>query len=314
MAAARAKYGHQTLDNGVLYVSAEAHHSLGKAARVLGYRDEQVVSVPVDEHFRLDLDALTKQVERDRADGRLPFLVVANAGTTNTGSIDPLDRILSFCEAQNLWGHVDAAYGGFAALSPRIRPQLTAWQRADSLTLDPHKWMYTSIGVGCVFVREERWTREAFAAHGGYLRDVGHEQLNFFDRGPELSRPARVLSAWMVLKCVGVDELRRQIEWDLDLAALAADLLDEDPRLELVCRPELSAFAFRHCLREGESEDERGQRDAQLVERALADGSVLVSSTHLHGRSAVRFVVMNHRTDEAEVRRSITKLRELVVE
>jgi glutamate/tyrosine decarboxylase-like PLP-dependent enzyme len=240
--------------------------------------------------------------------------VVANAGTTNTGTIDPLESIHSFCESEGLWSHVDAAYGGFAALSPRIRPRLAAMQRADSLTLDPHKWMYTGMGIGCVFVRDERWMQATFTAEGGYLRDVGRDQLNFFDRGPELSRPARVLSAWMVLKCAGLDELRRQVEWDLDLAALAADRIDEDPRLEVVCRPELSTFAFRHTALEGESEEARGRRDAQLVQRVLDDGGLLVSSTHLHGRSAVRFVVMNHRSSEAEVLRSVARLRELVVE
>jgi len=169
------------------------------------------------------------------------------------------------------------------------------------------------MGTGCVFVREERWLKEAFASHGGYLRDVSHEQLNFFDRSPELSRPARVLSTWMLIKCAGLDELRRQVEWDLDLASLAADLIDADPRLELVCRPELSVFAFRHRPAAGEAEEERSRRDDRLVERVLADGTLLLSSTHLHGRSAVRFVVMNHRTSEDEVRRSVARLRELVV-
>jgi glutamate/tyrosine decarboxylase-like PLP-dependent enzyme len=250
-------------------------------------------------------------VEEDARAGLRPFFACATAGTVNSGSIDPLHAVADVCARHGLWLHVDGAYGGFAALSERTAPALAGMRRADSLTLDPHKWLYSPMGTGCALVRDAAALESAFSTRGEYLRDLPPGDVNFLARGPEMSRPARVLGVWMVIRSAGRRELARQVDADLELAGLAADLLAAEPAFEIVTPPELSVVTFRCRTAPGETEAERAERDRRLVEAALHDGTLLVSSTLLGGRSALRLVVMNHRTTEDDVRRSVAKLREL---
>jgi glutamate/tyrosine decarboxylase-like PLP-dependent enzyme len=311
LAAARERAGRDVAAGGTLYVSEEGHASMDKAASVLGFDATAVRRVGVDGRLRMDAGALARLVSEDRAAGRRPFFVCANAGTTNTGAVDPLPEIAEVCRGETLWFHVDGAYGGFAALTDEGRRRLAGLGDADSLTLDPHKWLYAPMGVGCLLVRDPSILAGAFAAHGHYLRDLPTDEVNFLDRGPELSRPARVLPVWMILRALGARVIRAQIEEDLRLARLAASLLSEDPRLELVDRPQLSVVAFRHRPRSGESEPSRAERDHDLMEATLADGTLMLSTTITGGRTALRLVVMNHRTSEADVRRSVARILEL---
>ncbi len=311
LAAARERYGPTGLERGVLYVSDQGHHSFAKAARVLGFRDESLRVIESDHEFRLDCRQLHDQIRADRHAGRLPMLVCANAGTTNTGAVDPLDEIADLCAGENLWLHVDGAYGGFAALSEHGRGLLRGMDRADSLTLDPHKWLYVPMGVGCALCRHRELLERAFRSDAHYLQDVPRHEVNFFDRGPELSRPARALSVWMLIRSVGLDRLCREVEHDLELARLAETLIAEDPDLEVVVPTSLSIVVFRHRLRFGETEQQRSARDRLLVEAILEDGTLMLSSTDLGGRTALRLVVMNHRTTESEVRRSVAAIRRI---
>ena len=298
----------------VIYVSEQGHGSFEKAALILGYPSSAVRKVPADDRFRMRIDALAATIEQDRANGLAPLLVCANAGTTNTGSIDPLPAIADLCAAHDLWFHVDAAYGGFAALCDEGRRKLAGMERADSLTLDPHKWLYSPMGTGCVLVRDRAALEGAFRVHGDYLKDVPRDEVNFFDRGPEMSRPGRVLAVWMLLRSVGLDALAEQVEWDLRLARLAERLLSEMPALEIVCPAELSVVTFRSRTRSGETEASRAARDTAIMERTLASGELMISSTDLAGRSALRLVVLNHRTTEDEVRRSVAAIARVVGE
>jgi aromatic-L-amino-acid decarboxylase len=259
----------------------------------------------------MDAQSLARAMSEDRDRGRRPLFVCANAGTTNTGSIDPLEHIGDACREQGAWFHVDGAYGGFAAATPEGRARLAGIARADSLTLDPHKWLYCPMGVGCILVRDPSTLREAFRAHGEYLKDLPKDEVNFLDFGPELSRPARALPVWMLLRSAGADAIRDQIEEDLRLARVAAKAIASDARFELVLEPELSVVAFRLRARPGESEEARAARDADLMERSLASGEVMFSTTRLRGRSALRLVVQNHRTTEDDVRRAVRVLQEL---
>jgi glutamate/tyrosine decarboxylase-like PLP-dependent enzyme len=184
-------------------------------------------------------------------------------------------------------------------------------ERADSLTLDPHKWLYCPMGVGCALVRHPEWLERAFSAEGSYLKDLSTDEVNFLNRGPELSRPARVLSVWMVIRSAGQQGLVDQIEEDMRLARLAAELLGEDSRLE-VDEPELSIVTFRHCARREESESERAARDTTLMETTLEDGQLMLSTTVLGDQSTLRFVVMNHRTTETQVRHAVDRILEFV--
>ncbi len=311
LGSARAKYGRETLDAGAIYVSSEGHASMDKAATVLGYAPDAVRHVATDARARMDLGALAAAVAEDRTAGRTPFFVSANAGTTNTGAIDPLNDLADFCARENLWFHVDGAYGGFVAITDEGREWLRGMERADSLTLDPHKWLYAPMGVGCALIRDPHWLEAAFSAQGDYLQDLPADEVNFLDRGPELSRPARVLSVWMVIRAHGRDELAAQVRHDLRLARLAAKWIAADDRFELVDEPQLTVVAFRLRAREGESEDARSARDLALMEATLADGTCMLSTTVQGGRTALRLVVMNHRTTDADVRRSVDRIREL---
>ena len=310
LAAARAKFGDGMLEKGTLYFSGEGHASAEKAALVLGFNKDNIRVVEVDSEYRMRTQHLEDQIEVDLANGLKPFFVATNAGTTNTGSIDPLDEVASICKRRDLWFHVDAAYGGFAAMVPEIREQMAGLELADSITLDPHKWLYCPMGVGCAFVREQQYLHAAFSTHGSYLKDLTDDEVNFLERGPELSRPARVLPVWMVLRSVGRTELVDQIRADVRLAEHAASLLAEDERFE-VEPVRLSIAVFRHNPLPGEPEAERAMRDTELIEAILADGELMLSSTTLNGKSTLRFVVMNHRTTVEDVERSVRRIREL---
>jgi glutamate/tyrosine decarboxylase-like PLP-dependent enzyme len=293
-----------------IYVSEQGHGSFEKAALLLGYPRDAVRGVPVDARFRMRVDALAAMLEDDRRTGRVPLAVSANAGTTNTGSIDPLPEIADLCRGHRVWLHVDGAYGGFAAICPEGRRKLAGMERADSLTLDPHKWLYAPMGTGCVLVRDRAALERAFRVSGEYLKDVPRDQVNFFDRGPEMSRPGRVLGVWMLMRSAGLDALGAQIEWDLRLARLAEELLRALPELEIVVPAELSVVTFRCRTRAAETESQRAARDSAIVERTLASGELMISSTELAGRSALRLVVLNHRTGEDDVRRSVAAIAE----
>jgi len=307
LASARAKFGSDVLQRGVIYVSREGHASVRKAAAILGFPRSAISTIGVDAGYRMNVEEIAGSFDTDRAAGRLPFFVCASAGTTNSGAIDPLPEIADLCGQHGVWLHVDAAYGGFAALTPQGRELLRGLERADSLTLDPHKWLYCPMGVGCALVREVRYLEAAFSTGGEYLKDLPADEVNFLNRGPELSRPGRVLSVWMLLRSAGRRSLAGQIAEDLRLARLAADLLREDPRFE-VDVPVLSIVTFRHRLQDGETEARRSDRDTDLMEAILADGRLMLSTTVLDGRNTLRLVVMNHRTTETEIRNSVQRI------
>ena len=310
LSSAREKFGRSVLERGVVYVSDEGHASVDKAAQVLGFRKENIRVVATDDSYRMDLQKLASQIAQDVQSNLIPFFVSANAGTTNTGAIDDLEAIANLCNENELWFHVDAAYGGFAAMVPSVRSQMQGLDQADSITLDPHKWLYCPMGVGCAFVREREFLEGAFSTHGNYLKDLNHDEVNFLDRSPELSRPARVLPVWMVMRSTGRQKLIEQIQKDIDLANLAANLLSETEKFE-VNSNFLSIVTFRHRLNENETETQRALRDDALMEATLADGELMISSTTLKGINTLRFVVMNHRTTEQDVRRSVKRIVEL---
>ena len=311
LTAARTRLESDHWQRGRIYVSREGHASVIKAARILGFPCDAIRTVPANAKLQMDFRELANMIAADRAGGHVPFFVAGNGGTTNSGAVDPLHNIADICANAGLWFHVDAAYGGFAALTPRGRTLLRGMERADSLTLDPHKWLYCSMGVGCVLVRHADALEVAFSSHADYLQDLPSDEVNFFNRGVELSRPARVLSVWMVIRSIGRDGLAKQIGADMRLARLAAQLLAADSRLE-VHTPVLSIVTFRHRLRSGESESQRASRDMALMETTLASGELMLSTTRLDGKMTLRLAVMNHRTTESEIRRSVQCIRALI--
>lgn len=288
-------------DRLVLYVSDQAHSSLARAARVLGFRPDQVRVIPADASYRLQPDRLAAAMDADLAAGRTPLVVSVNAGSTNTGAVDPLPELAALCRERGVWMHADAAYGGFAVLTERGRRQLTGLELADSVTLDPHKWLYQPYECGCLLVREGRTLRSAFEILPDYLRDAeaADAEVNFADLGMQLTRTSRALKCWVSLRYFGLDAFRAAIDRTLDLAWLAANRIARSETLELVTQPSLGILCFRRGF--PGSPEVVDDSNARLVAALEASGVALVSSTRLDGRYAIRLCVLNHTTTAEDV-------------
>ena len=292
----------------VVYLSDQAHTAVDRGLRILGIREEQWRRVPTDTQFRMQPEALARQIRQDLAAGFRPLAVVTSAGTTSTGSIDPLAEIARVARDNSVWFHVDAAYGGFAALTGRGRELLRGIEQADSVVLDPHKWFYCPIEAGCVLVREGRWMRETFHILPDYMHDVEREEreVNFCDYGLQLTRSFRALKVWMAVKTYGIARIREIIDQCLDLTEYAARLFQQSPQLEIVTSPSLGVFTFRYLPARFPSGLEReavlNRLNDDLLVRIIASRRLMLSSTRLEGRHVLRFCVLNHRSRKEDVR------------
>jgi glutamate/tyrosine decarboxylase-like PLP-dependent enzyme len=289
--------------SAVVYVTPQGHSSVTRALHVLGFESGQVRSVPVDERLRMRPDALAAAMETDVRAGLRPFFVVANAGATNTGAIDPLLELAAVCAEQDAWFHVDAAYGGFAILTERGREWLAGIDQADSVTLDPHKWLYQPYECGCLVVRNGPLLSQAFHILPDYLQDtaVGGVEVNFADRGLQLTRSARALKVWLSLHHFGVDAFRAAIDRTLDLAVFAEERVQASDELELLSPASLGIVCFRRRPAGIEGERELEALNADLARRLAESGEGLVSSTRVDARFALRICVLGHRSRAADV-------------
>ncbi|HVL92385.1 MAG TPA: aminotransferase class V-fold PLP-dependent enzyme [Acidimicrobiales bacterium] len=284
---------------GTLYVTDQAHHSVAKSAMLAGFAAAAVRPVPTTADLHMDLGALAAMVADDRRAGRLPFAVVANAGTTNTGAVDPLDRLADLAATENLWLHVDAAYGGMFLLTERGRARFAGIARADSVTLDPHKGLFLPYGTGALVVRDSELLRRSHRVAAPYLPDADPTWSvpSFADLSPELSRELRGLRVWLPLQLHGVAAFRAALDEKLDLAAAAHGALRQVRDLELPWRPELSVVAFRHRDGDGATDD--------LLQRVNASGRVFLSSTTIAGRRTIRLSILSHRTHADRVEEAV---------
>jgi aromatic-L-amino-acid/L-tryptophan decarboxylase len=293
--------------DSVLYVSDQAHSSLARTARAMGLRPHQVRVLPTDGRWCLAPDTVAAAVRADRAAGRIPFALSASAGSTNTGAVDPLGDLADVCAAERLWLHVDAAYGGFAALTAKGKAALAGINRADSVTLDPHKWLYQPMECGCVLIRDGARLERTFAIQPDYLDgDAVHGagEVNFADRGLQLSRGFRALKVWMTVHTFGLKAFRACIQRNLDLAEYAEGLIRGHPRLTLMAPATLGIVCFR---REwpGCDEAETERRGTALADELERGGTALVSTTRLAGRHAVRLCILNPTSSAEHVRQVI---------
>jgi glutamate/tyrosine decarboxylase-like PLP-dependent enzyme len=291
----------------VVYVSDQAHSSLARTARAMGLHPHQVRVLPTDDHWRLMPDTVTAAVQADRRAGRVPLALCASAGSTNTGAVDPLADLADVCARERLWLHVDAAYGGFAALTPKGRALLAGLDRADSVTLDPHKWLFQPLECGSVLIRDGALLERTFAIHPDYLDSEatrGAGEVNFADRGLQLSRGFRALKVWVAVHTFGLDAFRTVIQRNIELAELAESLIRSQAELTLMAPATLGIVCFRRewpGCDEAETE-RRGQALADELERS---GTALVSTTRLAGRHAVRMCILNPNSSEEHIRRVI---------
>jgi len=284
-----------------IYASSETHFSIAKAAAMLGIGRENVHQVAVDEHFKIRTDDLVAKITADLDAGYVPFCIVANAGTVNTGAVDPLADIREIADRFQLWMHVDGSYGAFAILAESARKLFTGMERADSIALDPHKWLYLPVDVGCVIYRDPEKARAAFTHEAEYTRIIGEqgdETFAFWDYGPELSRRFRALKVWMLLKGVGLDALSQAIESNLACARYFESMVQRSDDFEMAAPVELSIFCFRHVPvqlknKSAEAIDAFNERLLVALQR---DGSSYLSNATLGGRFALRGCVLNYRT------------------
>jgi glutamate/tyrosine decarboxylase-like PLP-dependent enzyme len=302
LAAARESVGGTSADGLVLYVADQAHSSIARSARLLGLRREQVRVIPVGESFTLRPALVARAMDADVAAGRRPFAVCATAGATNTGAVDPLAELAELCEQRGVWLHVDAAYGAFAVLTQRGRAQLAGIERADSITLDPHKWLYQPYECGCVLVRDGDLLHDAFTIVPDYLRDARPRdgEVNFSELGLQLTRSWRALKVWLSVQTFGVAAFRTAVDRSLDLAAHAHARVQASDALEVLAPPSLGVVCFRRRFGDADGEELDGL-NAGLVAALERSGLGLVSSTRIRGRYAIRMCILNHATTLEDV-------------
>jgi glutamate/tyrosine decarboxylase-like PLP-dependent enzyme len=284
-----------------MYASSETHFSIAKAAALLGIGRQNVGHVAVDGHFRIRVDDLISKITADLEAGYVPFCVVANAGTVNTGAVDPLAEIREVANRFQLWMHVDGSYGAFAVLAKSARELFAGIEQADSIALDPHKWLYLPLDVGCVIYRSPEIARAAFAHEAEYTRIIGEkadEAFAFWDYGPELSRRFRALKVWMLLKGVGLESLSEAIESNLACARYFESTVRETDDFEMIAPVELSIFCFRHVPIQLRSESDQtiDAFNERLLIALQRDGSSYLSNATLGGRFGLRGCVLNYRT------------------
>jgi glutamate/tyrosine decarboxylase-like PLP-dependent enzyme len=291
----------------VVYASEEVHNCVDKAVDLLGIGWKQLRKIPTDERYRIRVDLLRQQIAEDRRGGHRPAIVVGNAGTVNTGAIDPLDELADLCAREGLWFHADGAYGAMAATSPRLKPLFRGLERADSVAADPHKWLYVPYEAGATLVREPGRMAEAFARPAPYLvhdpESPVRGPVSFNERGPELSRGFKALKVWMGLKHHGVAGYAAAVDHDVAMARTLAEAVAAHGDFELVAPPTLSIVGFRYrpAGRDlGEGELDRLNR--RIVNRLVGSGAFFLAPTRLKGRTAMRVAIVNFRTREADVR------------
>jgi aromatic-L-amino-acid decarboxylase len=307
--------------DGTLYCSDQAHHSIQKAAALAGFPENSVREVPADRAFRIRLDVLRDRLAEDRRAGRLPFLIVGNAGTVNTGAVDDLAGLADIAARENCWLHVDGAYGGFFLLTERGRRAMPGIDRADSITLDPHKGLFLPYGTGCLLARDAGTLRRAHALTADYLpamQDVP-DLVDFCQISPELSRPPRGLGVWLPIKLHGIESFRRALEEKLDLAEWATGELERVPGVRIVARPQLSIVAFRLEPEAARSRARAGEPDLNrlnrlLLERINARRRVFLTGTMLGEQFVIRICVLSFRTHLDRMRQALEDIRSAVEE
>jgi aromatic-L-amino-acid decarboxylase len=310
---ARGMAGRADLPPLVVYASDQAHSSVDKAVIVLGLGQENMRRVASDGEFRLSPAALVAAIAADRAAGRLPMAVVATAGTTSTTSVDPIEAIADVCAEQGIWLHVDAAYAGTAAICPELRALMPGLERADSLGVNPHKWLFTPVDCSVLFVRDEANLKAAFSLVAEYLRTDESGVTNLMDLGFQLGRRFRALKLWMVIRAFGVEGLRERVRDHCAMARELAARIAAEPGFEVAAPVPFSVVCFRARLGKEKDEDRFNE---QLMAAVNAAGPFFLSHTVLHGHYVLRVAIGNLRTtrehlDElwALVRRSAADLR-----
>ena len=292
------------LDKAVVYLSDQGHSSLERAARIVGIQDSNIRMIPCDTDYRMDLELLSKAIQQDRNNRLKPTILCGNGGATSTGAVDSLEQMAEISVRENLWFHVDASYGGFSILAAEGKENLVGINLADSVTLDPHKWLFQPYEIGCLMVRNLQLLESAFRVTPDYLQDMdlGLEHVNFCDRGLQLTRSARAFKVWVSIKTFGMKSFRKAIQNALDLVKEAESYIEQSAHLELMTAANLGIVCYRvnpagHDLIKEELESLNSAVSDDIVE----SGYAMISSTRLRGEFSLRLCVMNHTARKGDV-------------
>jgi len=300
---------------GTIYASQEVHHSLQKAAMMAGFPEGNVREISVNDRFEVHADRLAERLRQDRQEGWQPFMVVGSAGTANTGAVDDLVRLADIAAEEDLWFHVDGAYGGFFMLTERGRAALAGIERADSVAMDPHKGLFLPYGMGSLLVRDPETLRRAHSTFADYMPEMQEDRdfVDFCELSPELSRDFRGLRAWLPVKLYGIDAFRAALDEKLDLARWVTDVLRDEADMEILAEPQLSLNAFR-LAPDGYSAEQLNELNRRLLAGINARKNVFLTGTVLNGRFALRICVLSFRTHRDRMEQCVVDIRESVRE
>ncbi len=312
-AARDARLSFEERSRAVVYVSDQTHVSAAKGLHIIGFDWSQVRMIPTDDRFRMDLKALKTEVEKDRKEGKKPFAVIASAGTTNTGSVDPMKGIAAICREYGMWMHVDGAFGASALLSETYRPLLEGIEESDSLSWDAHKWMMQTYSCSVVLVRDKSDLVRSFAAHPEYLKDAesSEEQVEFWDLGPELTRPARGLKLWLTLQTVGSKGMEEVFDHGCALAELAEERIRQEPEWEIMAPASLGVVNFRYAPDCVQSEAERDRMNQEISYAITESGFAQVFTTILDGKKVLRMCTINPDTTKEDICNTIDRCMDI---
>ncbi|MBI3474604.1 MAG: aminotransferase class V-fold PLP-dependent enzyme [Acidobacteria bacterium] len=286
----------------VIYASEQVHMAVPKAVAMIGLGRKNLRMIPCDASYRMIPSQLDQALRQGKAEGVTPIAVVASAGTVNTGAIDPLEEIAEIAHAHGAWLHVDGAYGALAAIA--IPEKFKGLAQADSISLDPHKWLYQPLDCGCLLYRDLAMARQTFAYTGDYAKQLSTDPVEgfaFFEESIELSRRCRALKLWLSLRYHGLEAFRKAIQQDIHHAQRLAENVRESPDLEIVAVGELSAVCFRHLVRPTASDAERDRFNLSLMKRIVRRGKVYLSNATLEGKFCLRACIVNHLTKDSDI-------------
>jgi len=297
------------IDNSVVYFSDQTHSSVERGLKVIGFSEENVCKIISDDDFQLPVDRLSIKIKEDKKSGKIPFCVVANAGTTNTGSVDPLIELSRLCKKEDLWFHIDGAFGAAAILDAKGNELLQGIDQADSLVIDPHKWWFQPYEISCLLIRDSKLLKETFRILPEYLKDIDRskEEINFCDYGTQLTRSFRALKLWMSLKCFGLDAFKQAVAKGFKLAEYTEYIVRENPLLEVITPAQMGIITFRFAKNNLITE-QLNEINRSIVDKIISDGYAMVASTQLKDKIVLRMCTINPRTTKDDIRQTVEKI------
>lgn len=307
----------EDFSKAIIYLSDQAHSSNIKAINILGFKKEQVRIIPTDLEFKFSLNKLKNAIAKDKIEGLQPFCLIASSGTTNTGTVDPLQELAKICKTENIWLHVDGAYGAAAILAKNGKKLLKGIEKADSLTVDPHKWLFQPYEIGCLLVQNHKWLKSTFTEKPVYLRDIegNQSEINFYDHGIELTRHFRALKFYMSIKTFGLQAFREAIDYNIHLAEEVENELRKSNKWEVVSPATLAIINFRYNpVSEKLSEKKLDAINQKIAAKMMDSGEALLVTTILNGHVVLRMCLINPRTTLDDVKDTLILCEKFALE